>query len=157
MSRPAQACYHHLALVETGAEVIPSPAPEVRLKRWQSTLIAFGTLILVYGIAFGVTAIGGVVIHAFDPARHVDIFAALHNMWVVGVLLGITVLWLLPPHPWARRVISPDSREQPAWMAGGAEGGGDRVDAAQFEVPGPEPASRPLGDRRSDVPSLGGS
>lgn len=157
MSGPAQAYYNHLALVETATEESLAATEEVRLNRWQSALIALGSLILVYGVAFGVTAIGGVALHAFEPARHVDVFASLHNMWVVGVLLGITVLWLLPPHPWAKRVISPESREQPVWTAGGAEGGGDHVDAAQFEVPGPEAASRPLGDRRSDIPSLGGS
>lgn len=98
-----------------------TPKPPVRLSRWQSFGIAVGSLLLVFGFGLGVMLLGGVVIHALKPTRHVDIFTALHNRWVVGALLGITVLWLLPPHPWAKRVIAPLSQEQPVQSAGGAE------------------------------------
>ena len=82
-------------------QVTMPPAPEapgraeVRLKRWQSFAIAVGSLALVYGLGICVMLLGGVVVHAIKPTRHVDIFAAFHNQWVVGALLGIAVLWRL--------------------------------------------------------------
>ena len=109
----------------------PSPEPEpdeaahseteVRLKRWQSFLIAVGSLVLVFGLGLVVMLVGGAVVHAVDPGRHMDTFAAFHNQWIVGVLLGIAVLWLLPPHPWAKRTIAPLPQEQPAEPVGGTE------------------------------------
>ena len=116
----------------TGAAYRPvgmpeAPLPtevEVRLSRWQSALVALGSLLLVYGFGFCVMLAGGAVIHALQPARHLDIYAALHHWWVVGPLLGIAVLWLLPPHPWAKRVLAPVSPEQPAQLAGTTEDGG---------------------------------
>ncbi len=111
---------------ETGTEFGGTDADEAQaagqvvLKRWQSTLIAVGSVVLVYGLAAGVLFGGGAVIHTFMPKRHVDIFYAFHRWWVVGVLLGITVLLLLPPHPWAKRAIAPLSRDQPV-RAGGTE------------------------------------
>ena len=96
---------------------------KVRLTRWQSFGLAAGSLVLVYGLGLVVMLGGGAVVHALKPTRHVDIFAALHDQWVVGILLGIAVLWLLPPHPWAKRLVAPSSQEQPA-EAGRAEDGG---------------------------------
>lgn len=96
---------------------------EVRMPRWQSFLIALGSLVLVFGLGTLVMVGGGAVIHALRPTRHVDTFAALHNQWVVGVLLGIAVLWLLPPHRWVKRVIESSSQEQPAQLPVGAEDG----------------------------------
>ena len=89
------------------------------MPRRQSYLLALGSLVLVYGLGILVMLAGGVVIHAIKPTRHVDIFAAFHNQWVAGALLGIAVLWLLPPHPWAKRAIAPLPQEQPAESAGG--------------------------------------
>ena len=40
-----------------------------------------GSLVLVYGLGLVVMLLGGVVIQALKPTRHVDIFAALHNRW----------------------------------------------------------------------------
>lgn len=95
---------------------------EVRMGRWQRFLIALGVLVVICGVALCVMLAGVAVMHAVKPTRHVDIFFALHSHWVVGVLLGIAVLWLLPPHPWAKRAIARSSREQPA-QAGGTEDG----------------------------------
>ena len=116
------------------------------MPRWQSFLIALGSLVAVYGLATLVMLGGGAVVHALKPTRHVDIFAALHNAWVVGVLLGITVLWLLPPHPWAKRVVVPSSQEQPAENAGGTEDGGWGAFTVQEEIPGSGPVPRPAED-----------
>ena len=69
-----------------------------------------------FGAALGVIPVGDVVLHALVPSRHVDIFAALHSRIVVGILLGLSVLWLLPPYPWAKPRPSAESR-QPAQSA----------------------------------------
>jgi hypothetical protein len=121
-----------------------APATPKRVARrplWQSFGIAVGSLVLVYGLGLLVMLAGGVVIHAFNPTKRIDIFAALHNQWVVGILLGITVLWLLPPYPWGKRVIAPLSQEQPAAMAGRTEGGGGGASTAHLDVPGPGPST----------------
>lgn len=113
-------------MVGGASEPVPAPvgpAPEravVRMSGWQSLLVAFGSLLLVSGLGCGVMLAGGVILHALAPERHINIFAALHNHWVVGVLLGLVLLWLLPPHPWAKRAIATVPEEQPA-PAGGTE------------------------------------
>ena len=86
------------------------PAPgqvSARITRLQSFGLAIGSLVLVYGLGFVVTLAGGAVMSAIDPVRRIDAFAALHDRWVIGALLGITVLWLFPPHPWAKRLVVP--------------------------------------------------
>lgn len=99
------------------AEVSATTADRDHLTRWQSLLMAVGSLVLIYGVALGVMAAGGAIAHAFDPRRRLDIFAAFHSVWVIGVLLVISVLWLLPPHPWAKRAVAGGSRTQPAQAA----------------------------------------
>lgn len=85
----------------------PEAALELRLTRWQSALVALGSLLVIFAIAFGVMVGGGEVVRALDSSRRINVFAAFHDWWVIGALLGITVLWLLPPHPWAKRAIAP--------------------------------------------------
>ena len=133
------------AAVEPVRVPLPPEPPanaEVRLKRWQSFGLAVGSLVLVYGLGLVVMLAGGAVIHAVKPTRHVDIFAALHNRWVDGALLGIALLWLLPPHPWAKRVIASGSQEQPA-RAGWTEDGGGGASTVRSDVPGPGAVHRP--------------
>ena len=103
-----------MAMTDTAVDPVTVPPPSeqpanagVRLKRWQSFGIAVGSLVVIYGLGICVMLAGGVVIHTLKPTRHIDIVAAFHNAWVVGILLGIAVLWLLPPHPWAKRVVAP--------------------------------------------------
>jgi hypothetical protein len=92
----------------------PVPAAaKVRRKPSESFLIAVGSLVLVYGVALGVMVAGGAIVHAFDPSRHVNVFAALHNWWVDGALIGVTALWLLPPYPWGKRTVAAHSPKQP--------------------------------------------
>lgn len=123
-------------------EAAVPPTSEVRLGRWQSFGLAIGSLAVVYGLGLVVMLAGGAVIHALDPARRIDSLAALHNQWVASVLLGIAVLWLLPPHPWAKRVITTGSQEQPA-QAGRTEDGGGGPFTVDSVVPGPGPVHRP--------------
>jgi hypothetical protein len=138
----------------------PAPLPEdpaVRLTRGQSFGLALGSLVLVYGLGLVVLLAGGTVIHALDPARRVDIFAAFHTEWVVGILLGIAVLWLVPPHPWAKRVVAPASQEQPA-QAGRTEDGGGGAFTVQVHQPGPDAVHRPSDARLGSLGlSEGGS
>ena len=100
---------------------------EVRLTRRQGFLLALGSLAIIYGLALGVMLLGGVVVHAISPARHIDIFAALHHWWVVGPLLGIAVLWLVPPYPWAKWLVASASREQQTEPDETKGGGSDTV------------------------------
>lgn len=123
---------------------VPAASP-VRLTPWQTSLIAVGSLVLVFGLGLLVMLAGGAVVHGLKPTRQIDIFAALHNQWVVGVLLGITVLWLLPPHPWVKRVVAPSSQEQPV-QAGGTEDDGGGASIVQHEIPGSGPVPRPAGN-----------
>jgi hypothetical protein len=119
--------------------------PPVRLTRVQSFGLALGSLLLVYGLGLVVTLAGGAVINVLDPTRHVDSFAAFHRQWVVGVLLGIAVLWLLPPHPWAKRVVASASEEEPA-QAGRTEGGGGEAFAVHSAAPRSGAVPRPGGE-----------
>lgn len=111
----------------TGAGSAQPAAATAQLSWWQGSLLSVVALAGIYGVAIGEMVLLGVIIHSFDPTKVLNIFTALHNQWVVGVLLGITVLWLLPPHPWAARVIAPLSREQPA--GAGETGGGGSITA----------------------------
>ena len=92
---------------------------------------------LAFGLGASPFAIGG--------------FAALHNRWVLGALLGITVLWLLPPHRWAKRVMASGSQEQPA-QAGRTEDGGGGASTVQLDVPGPGAVHRPGEEHSGEEP-----
>ena len=133
-----------VAMTDTRA---PVAVEVVRRKRSQSFLIAVGSLVLIFGVGLVVMFAGSAIAHAFDHAKHVDMFAAFHNKWVVGVLLGIAVLWLVPPYPWGKRTIARSSLEQPAGTAGGTGDGGLGVVAVQLEAPGPGAVPRPAEDR----------
>jgi hypothetical protein len=75
--------------------------PRTRRRTWQQFGLATLTLAYVLGIAVATLVLGGVVLHALVPNRSFDIFAAVHNDIVLGVLLALLALWLLPPYPWA--------------------------------------------------------
>jgi len=35
-----------------------------------------------------------------SPSHHFDVFRAFHEPLVVVLLIALSVLWVLPPHPW---------------------------------------------------------
>jgi hypothetical protein len=81
-----------------------------RMGLFQSTEIAVLGLVLVAAVALGSMMGSAGVLHLLSPAKQFDAFRALHEPVVVEVLFGLSVLWLLPPHPWAmseRVVASP--------------------------------------------------
>lgn len=93
---------------------VESPEPTVvRMSTWKATLIALAALVFFFGLALGELALGGVVLHAINPAHHFDVFYVLHQEPVVIALLAVSVIWLLLPHSWAKRVVQPANQEQP--------------------------------------------
>jgi hypothetical protein len=72
-----------------------------RMGLFQATLIAVLSLFLVAAVALGSMVGSAAVLHLLSPTKQFDAFRALHEPAVVEVLLGLAVLWLLPPHPWA--------------------------------------------------------
>lgn len=103
------------AAAPSAVAAVAGPAAPARhgVPWWKGTLFAFGLLVAFYAIALAVMLVGGSIVHALVPKKKVDVFAALHRMWVVGALLGLSVLWLLPPHPWAKRLLAQEPRERP--------------------------------------------
>ena len=101
----------------------PAKPPRTRRRTWKQFGLALSGLAYLAAVAFGTMLLGGGVVHHLVPTRHVDMFAALHNHIVLGVLLGLSVLWLMPPYPWAQQEPSTESQD-PAQSAGEAEGGG---------------------------------
>jgi hypothetical protein len=75
--------------------------PQSRMGLFQATGIAALTLVLVAAVALGSMVGSSALLHLFSPAKQFDAFRALHEPAAVEVLLGLAVLWLLPPHPWA--------------------------------------------------------
>jgi hypothetical protein len=67
----------------------------------QATGIAALGLVLVAAVALGSMMGSSAALHLLSPAKQFDAFHAFHEPAVVEVLLGLAVLWLLPPHPWA--------------------------------------------------------
>jgi hypothetical protein len=75
---------------------------------FQASVIAVVSLVFVAVVALGSMLGSAALLHLISPSRHFDIFRALHEPGVVGVLIGLAVLWLLPPHPWA---VKPEASE----------------------------------------------
>ena len=80
---------------------------------WRSTLLAIIGLVVVLAVALGVMTGVGAVLHLLLPSRHFDIFAVLHKQLVVLCLIGLSLLWILPPHPWAKEQVEAPVRNDP--------------------------------------------
>jgi hypothetical protein len=80
----------------------PEPQlPEERMGFLASTALAVVSLVFVSAVALGSMLSSAAILHLVSPNRRFDAFRALHEPLVVGLLFGLGVLWLLPPHPWA--------------------------------------------------------
>jgi hypothetical protein len=80
---------------------------------WRATLIAFVGLAIAFGTALGVMTGTGAVLHTLNVSRHFDAYAALHDQVVVVCIIGLSFLWLLPPHPWAKELVEVPIRDDP--------------------------------------------
>ena len=65
-----------------------------------STTLAVISLVFVSVVALGSLLTSTAILHLAYPNRHVDALRAMHEPLMVGLLFGLGVLWLLPPHPW---------------------------------------------------------
>jgi hypothetical protein len=84
-----------------------------RMSAGRATLVALLGLAVVLGTALGAMAGVGALLHALSPDRHFDAYAVLHNEIVVACVAALSVLWLLPPHPWAKELIEVPARDDP--------------------------------------------
>ena len=84
----------------TPSESTPQASGD-RLGFASSTLLAFISLLFVSAVAFGSMLASSAVLRLAYPDRRFDDLHALHEPLVLGVLCGLAVFWLLPPHPWA--------------------------------------------------------
>jgi hypothetical protein len=74
---------------------------EERMGYIASTTLAIVSLVFVSAVAVGSMLTSTAVLHLAYPNRRFDDFRALHEPVVLGLLFGLAVFWLLPPHPWA--------------------------------------------------------
>jgi hypothetical protein len=110
-----------LAVDETAPTVLRSRryrtahGPQVSEERmgWiASTAFADVSLVFVSLVALGSMLTSTAVLHLLYPNRHFDDFRALHEPLALGLLLGLAVLWLLPPHPWAMEPVQSEPRKR---------------------------------------------
>lgn len=118
-----------------------SPVEVRAMALWKSTLVAVASLAMALGVAVALMSGVGAILHAVNPAKQFDIFYALHNEVVVGCLIGVSLLWLLPPHPWAKRLAEATAGDRPAQDAGEAGVGEPGTAAALSMYQGSGPAS----------------
>jgi len=78
----------------------PLQAFEERMRFFASTALAIVSLVLVSAVANGSRLSSTAMLHFGDAGRRFDSFRSLHGPLVFGLLFGLGVLWLLPPHPW---------------------------------------------------------
>jgi hypothetical protein len=100
---------------------------QVRMPLWKATLIAVVGLACFLGLTLAAMIGMGAVLHVLNPARHFDSYWVLHQQVVVGVLIGLSLLWLLPPHPWAKEVVEVPIRDDPAPRLAQSVTGEERV------------------------------
>lgn len=81
---------------------------------WRATLLAFVALTVVVGTALSVMTGAGALLHVVHPERQFDAYAVLHNQIALLCLIGLSVLWLLAPHSWAKELVEVLIRNDPA-------------------------------------------
>jgi hypothetical protein len=117
---------------------------------WKSTMLALVSLVFVLGIASGVMIGAGHLIHLVNPTKRFDIFYALHSGIVRWSLLAVCMLWLLPPHPWATRLVEAPGRDVTANLVNGAHvrAYGRIAEISQSGSRVPSPGDRSRGNRQ---------
>lgn len=106
-----------LAVVPYGAteqRTYPSVFYVRKMDLWRATVLALFLLAVALGTGIGVMTGIGTLLHVVNPERHFDTFAALHDQLVVACLVGLSLLWVLPPHPWAKDLVDVAIRDDPA-------------------------------------------
>jgi hypothetical protein len=91
LDRPADAASSRFAHVLRGLSTL------------QNSLLALLSLVMVGAVALGVMVVTATAMRLISPSRRFDLFRAFHEPLVVGVLFGLVVLWVLPPHPWVEQ------------------------------------------------------
>lgn len=79
----------------------------------RATVLALVGLAIVFGTALGVMTGVGAVLHVLAPDRPFDAYALFHDQAVVLSLVVVSVLWVLPPHPWAKELVEILFRHDP--------------------------------------------
>jgi hypothetical protein len=82
-----------------------------------STVLAVVSLVFVSVIALGSMLVSAAILHLVSPDRRFDTFRAFHEPLVFGVLFGLAVFWLLPPHPWAVQPAQSDPKRRRLFRA----------------------------------------
>jgi hypothetical protein len=82
-------------------ESVPVISEQQRMGLLQSSSIALFSLVLLAAVALGSMVGSAALLHLVSPSKQFNAFRALHEPAVVEVLLGLAILWVLPPHPWA--------------------------------------------------------
>ena len=82
-----------------------------------STALAIVSLVFISAVALGSMLTSTAILHLASPNRHFDDFRALHEPLVVGLLFGLGVLWLLPPHPWDMEPAQSESKKRRVFRA----------------------------------------
>jgi hypothetical protein len=77
-----------------------------------STALAIISLVFVSAVAVGSLLVSTAVLQLAYPNRRFDDFRALHEPLVLGLLFGLAVFWLLPPHPWAVAPVQSESKKR---------------------------------------------
>jgi hypothetical protein len=99
------------------AHVTPPQSAEERMGFIASTALAMVSLVFVTAVALGSLLASTAVLHLAYPDRHFDDFRALHEPLVLGLLLGLAVFWLLPPHPWAVEPVQSEPKKRRLFRA----------------------------------------
>lgn len=95
-------------------------APQVseeHIGLFASTALAVVSLVFVSMIALGSMLVSAAILHLVAPDRRFDTFRAFHEPLVFGVLFGLAVFWLLPPHPWAVQPARSESKNRRGFRA----------------------------------------
>ena len=90
----------------------PPQVPEERMGIFPSTAFAIVSLVFVSVVALGSLLASTAILRLASPNRRFDAFRALHEPLVIGVLFGLGVIWLLPPHPWQVKPAQPEPKKR---------------------------------------------